>query len=110
LAERAAAELVDELARKEEDVTVRGAEDADVAEEAEAEERIIGGVDVGVGVVDFEDVAEDFGLAGLSHDEKKSSSSALALSTGGDFTASIPSTAMPCGNLSGRDQLFGAGR
>lgn len=83
----------DDVERNEDDEIVRGAGDAmEVAEEAaEGVRPMIGGevgADEGAGVLGFE--------AGLSQDEKKSSSSAWAEGVG---AASIPSTNNFVGNL-----------
>ena len=90
-----------EFARKEEDVTVRGAAAAAEcgASEAGAERaRPIDG-----GAAGSEEAAVlGFGAAGLSQDEKKSSSSALVPGCAGDLEVLTPSTNMPPGDLCGR--------
>lgn len=90
-----------EFPRKDEDVTVRGAAAAAEggAPEAGAEwARPIDG-----GPVGSEEVAGlGFGEAGLSQDEKKSSSSAVAPDCAEGLEVLTPSTNMPPGNLRGR--------
>ena len=90
---RVAAEA--EFERREEDVTVRGAT-ATGADGAGSETvRPIDGGAVGFG-------GDEAGLAlgaGLSQDEKKSSSSAAAVGCAADIEVSTPSTTMPFGNL-----------
>ena len=79
-----------ELARKEAELTVRGALPA-------LDDRpMIGGAD------GFDDVDEVLGAAGLSQEEKKSSSSPLALA--GAAADSAPSTTTFSGNLGGYGQ------
>ena len=77
--------------RREEDVTVRGV--AEATEEGD----LLPLRPAGVAVLDAKDVALEE-AAGLSQEEKKSSSSALGVSSD-DLTASMPSTKMRSGKL-----------
>ena len=93
---RVAAEA--EFERREEDVTVRGATatgaDGGAGAGSETVRPIDGGA-VGFG-------GDEAGLAlgaGLSQDEKKSSSSAVAVGCAALIEVSTPSTTMPFGNL-----------
>jgi hypothetical protein len=79
-----------EFARREEDVTVRGA----AGMGAEGARPMDGGA-AGEGG----STALDFDGAGLSHEEKKSSSSAVVLGCVEGLEVSTPSTTMPLGNL-----------
>jgi hypothetical protein len=95
------APAVAEFARREEDVMVRGAAVVVVVEgepEAGADEArpITGGAPDGGG-----STALDFDAAGLSQEEKKSSSSAVASDLAGVLDVSTPSITMPFGNLCG---------
>jgi hypothetical protein len=90
-----------EVARREEDVTVRGA----TAAGAEGAPPVAGaelGRPIDGGPVGCGDVALGFGETGLSQDEKKSSSSAAVPDCAGALGVLTPSTDMPPGNLCGR--------
>lgn len=77
---------IEELERREEELTVRG---------AEAERPMMGG-----GVAEGEGALEDGFDAGLSHEEKKSSSAPFAGEVAG--VSETPSTAILAGNLAAR--------
>jgi hypothetical protein len=90
-----------EVARREEDVTVRGATTA----AAEGAPPVAGaelGRPIDGGPVGCGDVAWGFGETGLSQDEKKSSSSAAVSDCAEALEVLAPSTDMPPGNLCGR--------
>ena len=90
-----------EFARKEEDVTVRGA--AAAAEGGAPEVGADWARPIDGGPVGSEEAAVlGFGAAGLSQDEKKSSSSAVVPDCAGDLEVLTPSTIMPPGNLGGK--------
>ena len=88
-----------ELARREEDVTVRGAATAGVEGEAEAGTEVLRPMDGGAVGFGGESAAVGFGEAGLSQDEKKSSSSPAGCAE--VLEVSTPSMTMPFGNLCG---------
>ena len=90
-----AAEVVFE--RREEDVTVRGAAATGVADGGAETVRPMDGGAAGFG---GGEAVLALG-AGLSQDEKKSSSSAPAVGCAADLDVSTPSTAIPFGNLYG---------
>lgn len=90
---------VEDVERNEDEVTVRGPV---VADDAEVErDPITGG---GAGVEGLEEVGVEGLEAGLSHEEKKSSSAFSPPPLAGvaelDLEVSTPSTEMPYGNLS----------
>lgn len=90
-----------ELARREEDVTVRGA----VAAGEEGGPPVAGaelGRPINGGPVGCEAVALGLGEAVLSHDEKKSSSSAVVSDCAEALEVLAPSTDIPPGNLCSR--------
>ena len=97
--ERAAAAAEAEFARREEDVTVRG------APAAGAEGGPLGAGEEGARPMDGGAVRDGgstslgFDEAGLSQDEKKSSSSAVLLFWAEALEVSTPSITMPFGNL-----------
>lgn len=86
-----------EVARRDEEVTVRGAAGVGAANATPGDgvRPITGGVCTGEGVPD------GLGVDGLLQDSKKSSSSGRVAADG---DASTPSTAIPFGNLGGRGQ------
>jgi hypothetical protein len=90
------------FARREEDVTVRGAAEAEAGGEVEPGAETVRPMDGGAGVSDGEEVAFGFGEAGLSQDEKKSSSSPAGCTE--VLEVSTPSTTIPLGNLNGAVQ------
>jgi hypothetical protein len=87
------------LARREDDVTVRGAAEAEAGGEAGPGAETVRPIDGGAGGVDGEEVAFGFGEADLSQDEKKSSSSPAGCAE--LLEVSTPSTTIPLGNLCG---------
>ena len=88
-----------DFVRREEDVTVRGAAEAEAGGEAGPGAETVRPMDGGAGGVGREEVAFGFGEAGLSQDEKKSSSSPVGCTE--VLEVSTPSTTMPLGNLCG---------
>jgi hypothetical protein len=97
--ERAPAAAEAEFARREEDVTVRGAAAAGVeGDPLGAGEEEARPMDGGA-AHDGGSTSLGFDEAGLFHDEKKSSSSAVLLVWAEALEVSTPSTTMPFGNL-----------